>query len=1409
MTTWTKPSRRVRYPATAQNWLVLLIVGLIGWTWPGETVWAQTPHTITIDGTNDFAANEDVPGTSGSTWYFTWDANNFYFGVTASDVAANSATKWAWLYLDTDPQQTPLSGLGSSTGVNYNTQTPGLPFRADFHFRWRTDNTYVNMLDWNNGTSSWTDDNTGSGNFGIAAFQSGTFVEFKIPRASLGSPSQVYVCGAMINEQGGAESTFFLVPSSNGPDGYDKDFANYFGFPLVNNIAPDFSGHQNTYPVASVASGNYSSGSTWTGGVAPHNNSNVFIQNGHTVTLDAAGEAKHLTIISSGTFSGSTNALNIASGGLFTNNGTFNGGGGTVSFAGSGTISGTTTFNNVVLAGGVNFGAASTVNGTLQINTGGFVNTNAPTYGSAATLKYNSGGTYGVSTEWASGLSSGPGVPQNVQISNGTTLALDSGARTAKGNIIIDSGSTLTSTSVVLTIGGDFTKNGTFTHFSGTVIFNKNGNQTISGTGTTTFNNLALNMGTSNSNVLDVQSVIALAGASNPLSILNGTFKLSSNSTLSPFTSGAGATIPASGGFWLNGGTINAGNFSWTLSGLLRVSSGTLGIGTSAGNSLIYNTGSTITIEGGALNISGRLSNSQTTTYSQSGGTVTVVTNSSTSTTRAGFEMTSGSSFTMSGGTIVVQRVTSNTTGDYLNLATTNNVTGGTLQIGNSGSPTATTIRINSTAPVYHLTVDGSAAVATKPTAQLLTNALTIKGDATIQSGTTLNANSLNINLAGNWSNSGTFTPGTGTVTMNGASAQTMSGSTFNNLTINNAAGVTLLTDETVSSTLTLTSGNISTGSNKMIIAAGGTVLRTSGHVVGNLQKNFATGSNVARAYEVGTGSDYTPVDATIASVTAAGNVTAKSTSGDHPSIGTANLDAAKSVNRYWTLTKDASLAFTNYSSIFNFVGGDLDGGANTNNLNVGKLDAGTWTYPTVGTRTATSTQATGMTSFSDFQLAEAPVPAGVTITESGGSTNVAEGGATDTYTIVLNSTPAANVTITFTTGSQIAAIGAVTFMPADALTPQTITVSAVDDGLVEGAHTGTITHAATSSDGNYSGISIANVTANITDNDIAVTANAGNDASGCSGSSFNLDGAAAGGDGSYSFAWTVQSGPNTSTAQFNNATLEDPTFTPTLAGTYVLRFTVDDGVNPTVFDEVQITVNPLPTAAVSGTTAICAGSSTTLTAALTGTGPWDVTWSDGVTQSAVATSPATRSVSPTTSTTYTVTNVTDANSCSNTGTGSAVITVNPLPTAIVSGTASICAGSSTTLTATLTGTGPWNVTWSDGVTQSAVATSPATRSVSPTSTTTYTVTSVSDANCIGTFSGSAVITVNPLPTATVSGTATKFGYAHCNAHGNRAVECDMVGRCDAKRGGDESGDAFGESVKHDDLHGDECHGRE
>ena len=111
----------------------------------------------------------------------------------------------------------------------------------------------------------------------------------------------------------------------------------------------------------------------------------------------------------------------------------------------------------------------------------------------------------------------------------------------------------------------------------------------------------------------------------------------------------------------------------------------------------------------------------------------------------------------------------------------------------------------------------------------------------------------------------------------------------------------------------------------------------------------------------------------------------------------------------------------------------------------------------------------------------------GVEIVESGGSTDVTEGGANDTYTIVLTSQPTADVTITVGDDGQVTGSpGLLTFTSGNWTSSQTVTVTAVDDGDTEGNHTGVLTHSAASGDGSYDGILITDVTANITDNDSA-----------------------------------------------------------------------------------------------------------------------------------------------------------------------------------------------------------------------------------------------------------------------------------------------------------------------------------
>ncbi len=110
---------------------------------------------------------------------------------------------------------------------------------------------------------------------------------------------------------------------------------------------------------------------------------------------------------------------------------------------------------------------------------------------------------------------------------------------------------------------------------------------------------------------------------------------------------------------------------------------------------------------------------------------------------------------------------------------------------------------------------------------------------------------------------------------------------------------------------------------------------------------------------------------------------------------------------------------------------------------------------------------------------------AGVTLNQSVGSTDVSEAGATDSYTLALNSQPAANVTVHIVCDAQeTASLPEVTFTPADWDRARTVVVSAIDDSAAEGAHTGAIAHQVQSADPGYDHIDVAPLAVHISDND-------------------------------------------------------------------------------------------------------------------------------------------------------------------------------------------------------------------------------------------------------------------------------------------------------------------------------------
>src|SRR5574343_421733 len=168
----------------------------------------------------------------------------------------------------------------------------------------------------------------------------------------------------------------------------------------------------------------------------------------------------------------------------------------------------------------------------------------------------------------------------------------------------------------------------------------------------------------------------------------------------------------------------------------------------------------------------------------------------------------------------------------------------------------------------------------------------------------------------------------------------------------------------------------------------------------------------------------------------------------------------------------------------------------------------------------------------------------------------------------------------------------------------------------------------------------------------------------------------------------------------------------------------------------------------ISGTTTICNGSSTTLTASggTLGTGGSYQWYAGGCGSGSILGTGASITVSPSTTTTYYVRRT--ANCGSVTSCYSVTVNVNSASTAptSVSGTSTICNGSSTTLTASggTSGTGSSFQWYSGACGSGALLSSSASLNVSPTVTTTYYVRRTGTCNTTSCFS--QTITVNPLP---------------------------------------------------------------
>jgi len=264
---------------------------------------------------------------------------------------------------------------------------------------------------------------------------------------------------------------------------------------------------------------------------------------------------------------------------------------------------------------------------------------------------------------------------------------------------------------------------------------------------------------------------------------------------------------------------------------------------------------------------------------------------------------------------------------------------------------------------------------------------LTVKGNLTIQNSNALIPGILrtqnnNITIGGNWTNYAQtgFTEGTSQVHFNGTATQNISttgGEVFFNLRSNNSNGVALLSDIQARNQLVMTQGNIISNGNLLTLGESvlilGTLLHTSGRILGSMRRWFAAAGNTGNntgLFPIGnvTSDQFVKVEYTTAP-TAGGTLTATFNPDDMALFGvpstTPSIAAAGSCptfiatrlsdEGYWEMDDANGLTGGDYDITF-----DAEGFTNINDLceltALKRVGAGNWAESGVHTEVTGTT---------------------------------------------------------------------------------------------------------------------------------------------------------------------------------------------------------------------------------------------------------------------------------------------------------------------------------------------------------------------------------------------------------------------------------------------------------------------
>jgi hypothetical protein len=519
--------------------------------------------------------------------------------------------------------------------------------------------------------------------------------------------------------------------------------------------------------------------------------------------------------IESGTLDVGTTAHVMTVKGNWTNNGgTFNPRSGTVTFdSPSHTIggSGSTTFYTLNLL------QQSSATGITSITLNGDVTANSllvdKQMPGAATfnLEIGDGKTLTVTNTMTLGNGYASGNTTHALSGNGSlvcgAVSVGDNAPNSSTTLLV----TVTSTIATFTIAGNLTLNGDYAssnRFNNPVFNLQSGTMTVGGSVTT-----------ANDNASNSSTFSMATGTQTATLNLGGTppFNLSGTGTNTITLNGTGATVNYTGA---DGTAQTVYTTTYQNLGLTNGTSTGSAAKNTIGNILVSGN---LTVNGGVV-FSPAAANTV-------GGTGTLT------------------------GTGIVQVTRTAATADFLSQYTIANkmLTNLTVDYASAGDNTVNALSYNNltlsgsgikTLPGSAMTISGNFTLAGTVAVSAVAP-LTIGGNFTIGSGTTFTAGSFTHTLGGNWINSGTFNAGTSTFVLSGAGGQSMSGSTFNNLEIASAAGVTMLTDETVNGTLTLTSGAFNVGAHTLALN-GPAIAGTPDNLVTTSSSNLILGGSSA-----------------------------------------------------------------------------------------------------------------------------------------------------------------------------------------------------------------------------------------------------------------------------------------------------------------------------------------------------------------------------------------------------------------------------------------------------------------------------------------------------------------------------------------------------------------------------------